>query len=74
MSSNCVQAVLGWVPISEVSAPCLYVSSGAGMLAFRPLKDRLVEKVSDVIQTKEVVMARVVQDLGNVSFSLRPAE
>lgn len=46
------EAVLGWVPISEVS-------------------DRLVEKVSDVIQTKEVVMARVVQDLGNVSFSLR---
>ncbi|CAE7895702.1 petA [Symbiodinium microadriaticum] len=35
------------------------------------LEDRLVEKVSDVIQTKEVVMARVVQDLGNVSFSLR---
>ena len=37
-------------------------------------KDRLVEKISDVIQTKEVVMARVVQALGNVSFSLRRAE
>jgi len=46
------EAVLGWVPICEVS-------------------DRLVEKISDVIQTKEVVMARVVQALGNVSFSLR---
>ena len=32
------------------------------------------EKISDVIQTKEVVMARVVQALGNVSFSLRRAE
>ena len=37
-------------------------------------KDRLVEKISDVIQTKEVVMARVVQALGNISFSLRRAE